>query len=111
MKSLLIYLLQLIIASGILYGYYHLFLRNKKFHQYNRYYLLSATIIAVIIPFLQIPFYFTKSEADSSPILKTLKTIYYLGPEDTIIVNAFTSHSFFSLNILPYFLYILVAAV
>src|SRR5436190_12912348 len=98
MKSLLIYLLQLIIASGILYGYYHLFLRNKKFHQYNRYYLLSATIISIIIPFLQIPFYFTKSEADTSPILKTLKTIYYSGSEHTVVVTASDNHSFFTLN-------------
>jgi len=111
MKSLLIYLLQLVIASGILYGYYHFFLRNKKFHQYNRYYLLSATIIAIIIPFLQIPFYFAKSEADSSPILKTLKTIYYTGPKDATVVSAYTDHFFFSVNILLYFLYILVAAV
>ncbi len=44
-ETLLFYLLQLVIASGILYGYYHFFLRNKKFHQYNRYYLLAATVI------------------------------------------------------------------
>lgn len=88
MKPLLIYLLQLTIASGILYGYYHFFLRNKKFHLYNRYYLLAATIISILIPFLQIPFYFTGAEEDSSVVLKTLKTIYYSGSEEEVIVTA-----------------------
>ena len=67
MRALLFYLLQVILASGILYGYYHLMLRNKKFHQYNRFYLLASVIISVLIPFLNIPVYF--AEKDQWPIL------------------------------------------
>ena len=47
MKPILYYLVQVIIASGILYGYYHLALRNKRFHRYNRFYLLAATVISI----------------------------------------------------------------
>ncbi|MEI9945223.1 MAG: energy transducer TonB [Chitinophagaceae bacterium] len=109
MKSSLIYLLQLIIASGILYGYYHFFLRNKKFHLYNRYYLLAAVVSSIIIPFLQIPFYFTENEADSSSILKTLKTIYYSGSGDEVVVTASLHQPFFNQNFFLYLLYTLVA--
>lgn len=76
MKALFIYLLQAGIASGILYGWYHIILRNKKFHQYNRFYLLGSLIIALLIPFLNIPVYFTTAETQSSPVLKTLSIVY-----------------------------------
>jgi hypothetical protein len=75
MKPILLYLLQVITCSGILYSYYHFFLRNKKFHQFNRFYLLAATVASLFIPFLQIPIYFSRQEADSSIIYKTLQAI------------------------------------
>ncbi len=75
MNALLTYLLQVIIASGLLYSYYHLVLRNEKFHRYNRFYLLAATVISIAIPFLNIPVYFTQQETDTSVILQTLTVI------------------------------------
>ena len=62
MKSLLIYLIQLIASSGILYGYYHFFLRNRRFHQYNRFYLLAIPLISLVIPFLTIEIYFNSQQ-------------------------------------------------
>ncbi len=75
MKTILLYLLQVTICSGILYSYYHFFLRNKKFHQFNRFYLLAVTVVSLLIPFLQIPVYFSHQQADSSIIYKTLQAI------------------------------------
>ncbi|MES1220272.1 MAG: M56/M15 family metallopeptidase, partial [Bacteroidota bacterium] len=75
MKTILFYLLQVIIASGILYGYYHFFLRNKRFHSYNRYFLLATTTISICVPFLNIPVYFTRPEAQPSTLLQTLAVI------------------------------------
>ncbi len=50
-----IILLKLLASSGILYAYYWLFLRkNRKFHRYNRFYLLGAVLIAMVLPFLKI---------------------------------------------------------
>ncbi|MCG2616649.1 T9SS type A sorting domain-containing protein [Terrimonas sp. NA20] len=62
MKSLFFYLVQVVVVSGILYAYYHFALRNKKFHQYNRFYILAATLASVLIPFLNIPVYFTEED-------------------------------------------------
>ena len=39
---ILLYITKVFIASGILFGYYWLFLRNKKFHHYNRFYLVGG---------------------------------------------------------------------
>ncbi len=72
MNNLVLNLFQVILASGILFGYYWIALRNKRFHHYNRFYLLAATGLSLIVPFLNIPLYFSNAEADSSFILRNL---------------------------------------
>jgi len=47
------YVLKTIIISGIFFGYYWIALRNKKFHYYNRFYLLTASIMSLAIPLLK----------------------------------------------------------
>src|SRR5688572_13134775 len=74
MKPILFYLLQVVLATGILYGYYHLALRNKKFHQYNRIYLLAAVFIGIFIPLFSIPVRFSQ-EINVLPVLQTLSVI------------------------------------
>jgi N-acetylmuramoyl-L-alanine amidase len=48
------YFLQVIFCSAILYGYYLVVLRNKPFHQYNRFYLLSVLVLSWLIPLMRI---------------------------------------------------------
>ena len=47
------YLLKVILCSGLLFFYYHLGLRNKLFHQWNRFYLLACIIVSLIVPCLE----------------------------------------------------------
>src|SRR6218665_84409 len=75
MKSLFFYLLQVIVVSGILYAYYYVALRNKKFHQYNRFYILGATLASILIPFLNIPVYFSNEDA-SAQWMSALQSLY-----------------------------------
>ena len=75
MNQVLFYLIQVIAASGLLYGYYHFALRNKRFHRYNRFYLLMAVLIITLIPFLNIPVYFSENETSYSAVLETLQVI------------------------------------
>jgi TonB-dependent SusC/RagA subfamily outer membrane receptor len=49
------YLLKVTICSGILYGYYLLALRNRIFHHWNRYYLLSIILLSLLLPLISIP--------------------------------------------------------
>ncbi|MGB4770479.1 MAG: N-acetylmuramoyl-L-alanine amidase [Chitinophagaceae bacterium] len=48
------YLLKVMVCSGILYGYYHLALKDKVFHQWNRFYLLGSVLIAMLLPLVQV---------------------------------------------------------
>ncbi|MCW3093457.1 MAG: hypothetical protein JWP81_4526 [Ferruginibacter sp.] len=54
MLSFALYLLKVIICSGILFGYYWLMLKNKIFHQYNRFYLLAAVLLSLSLPLIEI---------------------------------------------------------
>lgn len=56
MLSTAYYFLQVVFCSAIMMGYYWLVLRNKKFHQYNRFYLLSVLLFSWIIPLIKIQF-------------------------------------------------------
>ncbi len=44
------YILKTILISGIFFAYYWIALRDKKFHYYNRFYLLTASIMSLVIP-------------------------------------------------------------
>jgi len=48
------YLLKVIICSGVLFLYYHLALRNKLFHHWNRFYLLISVVVSLVAPIIQI---------------------------------------------------------
>ena len=54
MYPTLYYLLQVLVCSAVLMVYYLLVLRNKKFHQYNRFYLLGVAVVSWIVPLIKI---------------------------------------------------------
>lgn len=64
MTPLLVYLAKVVICSGILYAYYHAVLRNNRFHQWNRYYLLLSAILSLVVPLLRIPMPFMATETE-----------------------------------------------
>jgi hypothetical protein len=59
------YFLQVVICSGLMTGYYWLVLRNKRFHQYNRFYLLIITLLAWIVPLVKIQWNHQQSVGDA----------------------------------------------
>ncbi len=54
MITILYYLLKVVLCSALLYTYYWFVLRNKQFHQYNRFYLMGVSVLSWIVPFLKI---------------------------------------------------------
>jgi len=66
------YLFKVIICSGVLFLYYHLALRNKLFHQWNRFYLLAAIIISLIAPVMQVSIMHQGMEEPNKAILLLL---------------------------------------
>ncbi len=73
MHPLLINISKVIICSGILTAYYWLFLRNKIFHHYNRFYLLIILILSVLLPFIQINFW--QPTTAQLPVIKMLQAV------------------------------------
>ncbi len=68
------YLLQVVLCSGILYGYYVLALRNKVFHHWNRYYLLATVGLSLLLPWIRIPVQ-QEPEAPVTPTLRMLDVV------------------------------------
>ena len=55
MFAIAYYFLQVILCSAVMMGYYWLVLRNNRFHQYNRFYLLAVLLLSWIVPLIKIP--------------------------------------------------------
>lgn len=53
--SELLTLLKIAGISGILFGWYSIFLRNRRMHWYNRFFLLAATVASIVMPAIEIP--------------------------------------------------------
>lgn len=70
------YLFKVIICSGILFLYYHIALRNKSFHQWNRFYLLFSIGIALVAPIIQVGIvHYTSEETNKAiQILKVFQS-------------------------------------
>ncbi len=54
METLFLYFGKVIICSGVMFLYYQLSLKDKTFHHYNRFYLLSAILISLLLPLIRI---------------------------------------------------------
>jgi N-acetylmuramoyl-L-alanine amidase len=54
MLAITYYFLKVILCSGILFLYYWVVLSNKRFHQYNRFYLLGLGVFSWLIPLFKI---------------------------------------------------------
>ncbi|TDX01653.1 energy transducer TonB [Dinghuibacter silviterrae] len=61
MTPLFAYLLKMFLVSGVLYTYYHLVLRDNRFHAWNRFYLLSAVLLSLTLPLFHIPVHSTQT--------------------------------------------------
>jgi hypothetical protein len=84
---LLAFLIKAIFISGVLYAYYFFFLRNKQFHQYNRYYLLLSLALSIILPFVKIPI-FIEATGSQNIVYHTLNVITVDGFEEPTSFSA-----------------------
>jgi hypothetical protein len=72
METLYYYFFKVILSSGILFLYYRLFLKDKTFHHYNRFYLLGITVVSLSLPFLQLNYFTINVNSDIYLIMNTL---------------------------------------
>lgn len=72
MHPILLYLLKMTLCSGVLFGYYRLALYNEKFHRWNRFYLMAALLLSIVVPFIEIP---VAAEAQPASVLFIIETM------------------------------------
>lgn len=54
METLLLYFGKVILCSGVTFLYYQLSLKDKTFHHYNRFYLLLAILLSLLLPLIRV---------------------------------------------------------
>lgn len=54
MESVLLYFGKIILCSGVMFLYYQLSLKDRTFHHYNRFYLLSAMLVSLLLPLVRV---------------------------------------------------------
>lgn len=92
MQQLAFYLLKVIACSGLLLLYYRFALRNKRFHYYNRFYLLATIVASLLLPLLNINWFTINSTSDKAIAL--MNVMYVQGGE--VMVDG--QSSFFNLT-------------
>ncbi len=93
MSAIAAYMVKSILLSGILYFYYQLFLKNKSFHSFNRFYLLAVFVISTIGPLISIEL--ERVKIDSSPLYSFLEKT---GPTVAPPGNVFSTMYFWILT-------------
>ena len=93
MHPTLLYLLKMLLCSGILYGYYRVALYNERFHQWNRFYLLAAMLLSIVLPLIEIPLL---SKAQPTPVVYVLDVLPWNNAVQT--ESAATPNAFLSLS-------------
>jgi hypothetical protein len=65
MSAIVAYLIKSILISGVLFFYYQLFLKNKSFHSFNRFFLMAIVALSAIAPLINIEW--LNAKADNNP--------------------------------------------
>src|SRR4051812_26748026 len=73
--TFLLYLGKVMLCSGILLGYYWLFLRNKRFHHYNRFYLLATLLFSILLPLIKIPVLYHSQSPVNKAVYQTVEVL------------------------------------
>lgn len=71
----LMYPAKVFLCSGILLGYYWLFLRNRRFHHYNRFYLIGSLLLSVILPLFKIPVWYRPESTVNQVVFQTIDVL------------------------------------
>jgi len=88
MITILLFIIKIIASSGLLYDYYFLFLRNKRFHHYNRFFLLLLSITSFLLPFVKIPIHWMGYNDQNTTLVNTLRVVSINNWEEPVTIYA-----------------------
>ena len=108
-QIIITYILKTILISGIFLAYYWIALRDKKFHYYNRFYLLTASIMSLVIPLLKLNWFIVEEPVlySSNKIIQFIlptsnvnKSIQFDWIDYTLVITSIVAIILFSILIL-----------
>jgi beta-lactamase regulating signal transducer with metallopeptidase domain len=73
MEALFLYFGKVIFTTGVLFLYYKLFLKDKTFHHYNRFYLLGAVVVSLLLPLLKVSYFTLEVNSNMYLLLNQLQ--------------------------------------
>ncbi len=86
------YILKVIICSAILFAYYWLFLRNRIFHRYNRFYLLSVPGLSLSLPLIRFEI-LSSPDVQQSTSIQLLQVISGNGESVAETISSTATHT------------------
>ena len=75
METLFFYFGKVIFTSGVMFLYYKLFLKDKTFHHYNRFYLLATVVISLLLPLLKVRYFTLEVNSDMYLLINRLQNL------------------------------------
>lgn len=73
MEAILLYFGKIILCSGVTFLYYQLSLKDKTFHHYNRFYLLAAILISLLLPLIKVDDFTIEVNSDMYMLLDRIQ--------------------------------------
>lgn len=73
METFSFYSGKVIVISGVMFLYYRLFLKDKTFHHYNRFYLLAVMLVSLLLPLLKVSYFTVEVNNDIYLLINKLK--------------------------------------
>lgn len=73
MEAILYYIIKVTVTSGLLLLYYHLFLKDKAFHRFNRFFLVGATLGSLTIPLIDSDYFILPVNKDVFSVVSEFK--------------------------------------
>lgn len=110
MLTIAYYFLQVVLCSGMMMGYYWLILRNKRFHQYNRFYLLAVALLSWIVPLIKITWNQPAITSEQPQVMQFLSVVADNNSQIEQTINA-QPVSEWNWDLLATGIYFLVAAI
>ena len=103
MSSILLYLMKVVIASGLLYLLYFLLLKNTTYFRLNRFYLLMSFIMPPVLPLIHISVSGIPEYYSLSSVLSEITISPQRGP-DTCVYSYFNYWQWVYLCIVLFFM-------
>ncbi|RYY84314.1 MAG: hypothetical protein EOO15_19610, partial [Chitinophagaceae bacterium] len=105
MNSLIPYLLKVVLCSTLLYGYYWVALRNRAFHQWNRFYLLLIIPLSLLLPLLRFSIEPAAEKTEDIP----LRLLQVVSDGNTYVEEVIPRGRVFDPSIALYSIYTVIA--